>query len=422
MNKIELTIYNIVRHNPGLKRKLRDLYQCIFDILPREKNFFINEPIVKEGFFWGFHDQTPFSKDNEILLANKLLIPLRMPNKQDCLEIGFFSGKDYSIWNKIATTRAWNYHKGCRLQWAGENKVIFNSYDQDERLGSTIYILENKSPKFYKGLPFPIDSVAYQGLLATSFSYYRLEKMMPGYGYSNLGYDETEIDTSKTGLFLNDLSTGYSQLMFSIEELKAFEHSDDMDDAYHFVTHSLFSKDDKYIAFLHRWYTSHFQKTRLLVANIETRELYSSPTSGMVSHYIWTDNNDIIAFCSIDSIFSHVLFHSPLMKNPTRVGYPAINSDGHQTPINKNLFITDTYPDKMRMANMYLVDSTKENSTKLIARVNSPKRFQSPDNFHHWACDLHPRASNDGKLISFDSVHTGERSLCVMKLNYPISF
>lgn len=421
MNKIELLIYNIVRHNPGLKRKIRDLYQSIFDLFPRERDFFISEPIVKRGFFWGFHDQTPFSKNNAILLANKLLIPLRMPDKQDCLEIGFFSGKDYSVWNKISTTRAWNYHKGCRLQWVGDNKIIFNSYNQDEKLGSTIYSLENETSEFYKELPFPIDSVSNQGEMATSFSYYRLEKMMPGYGYSNLECEDIDIDTSKTGLFLNNLSSGHSQLLYSIDELKAFERSDDMEDAYHFVTHSLFSRDDKYIAFLHRWYTSNSQKTRLLVANIETRDLYVSPTSGMVSHYIWTDNNDIIAFCSVDGIFSHVLLHSPFMTNPTRVGYPNINSDGHQTPVNQNLFITDTYPDKMRMANIYLVDSNRDNSTKLIARINSPKKFQSPDNYHHWACDLHPRASHDGTLVSFDSVHLGERSLCVMRLiNFPI--
>lgn len=40
MNKLESTIYNLVRKNPALKQFVRNMYQGIFDLLPRKKEYF----------------------------------------------------------------------------------------------------------------------------------------------------------------------------------------------------------------------------------------------------------------------------------------------------------------------------------------------------------------------------------------------
>jgi len=52
-----------------------------------------------------------------------------------------------------------------------------------------------------------------------------------------------------------------------------------------------------------------------------------------------------------------------------------------------------------------------------LASVYSPKRYQTKDFKNHIACDLHPRVAPNGKYISFDSVKSGKRSLCIMKIN-----
>jgi hypothetical protein len=137
MNKLEEFVYKRVKNNYILKDFLRNMYQGFYDLLPNYDSKFQNEPIVLEDCFFGFHDVKPFSINGDKLLSNKLTIPLRMPTKEDILKIGYFSGENFSEWHQLDETRAWNYHKGCRLQWIDESHVIYNSSD-GKALYSTI--------------------------------------------------------------------------------------------------------------------------------------------------------------------------------------------------------------------------------------------------------------------------------------------
>ena len=95
---------------------------------------------------------------------------------------------------------------------------------------------------------------------------------------------------------------------------------------------------------------------------------------------------------------------------------PVLNSDGHQSFVpNTNLFITDTYPDGRRYAKLYLVN-LENDDVQRIADLKSYKEFQSPNCYKNWACDLHPRVSPKGTYVTFDSVHTRHRALCIMKI------
>ena len=413
MNKVEQFCYNILKRNQWLKNCVRNIYQSIFDLLPDKANYFVNAPIVLKDCYFGFHDRTPFSKDNLRILSNKLVIPLRMPTVSDELIVGFWSGENYTCWNEIGRTLAWNYHKGCRLQWVDEERIIYNIY-VNNRLCSNICNLKTLKETI---IDYPVDSVCESGRFATTFSYGRLQKMMPGYGYN---FDDDSYLEEKfpyrTGLFLIDLDSNTCNLLVSLEELALFKAEESMKDSYHFVTHSLFSPDGHYISFLHRWYHGNERNTRLVVYDIEKQEMFISPTDGMVSHYVWNAKNEIIAYCRINSIDCHVHFGNPQMTNFHVVGYPTLNSDGHQSFLSDEVFITDTYPDRRRYSKLYLVDVRNDLVVK-IADIKSPKKFQSKSESLHWCCDLHPRCSRDGKLVSFDSVHNGYRSLCVMKLS-----
>lgn len=92
-----------------------------------------------------------------------------------------------------------------------------------------------------------------------------------------------------------------------------------------------------------------------------------------------------------------------------------LNSDGHQSFITDSSFVTDTYPDKYRMAKIYKADIDTQ-KVELLVSVYSPKKFQTKDFKCHIACDLHPRVSPSGKYVCFDSPRTGKRGLYVMPL------
>lgn len=413
MNNLELFCYNLVKKNPVVKTVVRNIYQSFFDLMPDHPNYFYSEPKVFEGCYFGFHDQDPISRDGSKVLCNKLTIALRMPTIEDHLDLGYWYGENNEKWCKIAETHAWNYHKGCRLQWVDDTRVIFNSVN-DGKLGSTICDTKDKSQQ---KLSYPIDSVSHDAKFATSFAYGRLQQMMPGYGYVIAEEDEDikSLCPASSGLYVIDLEKNTRRVLVTLSDIKNFEHTDDMDDAYHFVTHTLFSYDDRYVSCLHRWYSSKVRMTRLLIYDLQTGKLMALPTDGMVSHYVWNTKNQIVAYCRIKGIDSHAFFSVPDMTYK-RVGYPELNSDGHQSFINDEEFVTDTYPDRHRYAKLYVVN-VNTNKVTQIGDVKSLKKFQSPSDYKHWCCDLHPRYDKTLKMVCFDSVHTGKRSLCLMK--YP---
>src|SRR5690606_23911637 len=136
-------------------------------------------------------------------------------------------------------------------------------------------------------LPVPIDSVSRNGRFATSFSYERLEKYMPGYGYNHEDKISFVSDQSpaNTGLFLIDLETKEKRLLVDLQSL-ALQSSEEENSkvSFHYVSHSLFSHDGRYLSFFRRWVGEETLKryTRLMIYDLELDELFQVPTGYMV--------------------------------------------------------------------------------------------------------------------------------------------
>ena len=155
--------------------------------------------------------------------------------------------------------------------------------------------------------------------------------------------------------------------------------------------------------------------TRIMVLDRMTNELITLPSQESGSHYVWNNADQLLASCIIDGKSCHVLFDMDNIDNYKIIASDVLNSDGHQSFVSDTLFVTDTYPDRRRMSCLYSADITSGN-TELIAKIYSPKRFQTKDFKCHIACDLHPRISPSGRFVSFDSPSTGKRGIYVMKI------
>src|SRR5690606_32995208 len=105
-------------------------------------------------------------------------------------------------------------------------------------------------------------------------------------------------------------------------QTKDFEASSVSD---HYVTHSDFSHDSKYISFLHRWSGEYKGKryTELMIYNLETKEYFRAPTTGhMTSHYVWNNKHEIIAYCNYKNLDAHVLLKIDELERSHYVAYP----------------------------------------------------------------------------------------------------
>lgn len=420
MNKLEAVIYGIVKSHPGIKKAIKTLYQGAFDMLPRKAELLPVEYDYREGYYFGFHDVSPLSMDESKCLAHKVPYDGRMPKKGESIEIGFFEVKNgkFGDFYKISESYAWNFHKGCRLQWIDDNVLIYNTAEGDKLISESKNITTGEIRKY----EYPIDAVYYSGeeLLATNFCYERLNRCMPGYGYAVNDGDSQDAAPKDSGLYLVNLTENTRKMLVSLKELASTVGHEYSDGYTHFVTHTEFSQDGNYVAFLYRAAPigqegKDMHKTWILVYDLHNEKVITLPTQQSGSHYVWNSKNQIIASCVIDGKNCHVLYD---MTNPE--GYKIIagdvlNSDGHQTFVSDDVFITDTYPDRRRMAKLFVVN-IEDNTAKKIADIYSPKQFQTKDVYCHIACDLHPRVSPSKKYLSFDSPRTGKRSLYIMNL------
>ncbi|MBP3193925.1 hypothetical protein [Natronogracilivirga saccharolytica] len=416
MNILERLVYDRLKKSPALKSLARDFYQSLFDLVPVKKVWSKNPITVREGYFFGFHDHCPFSADNTMLLANRYDIPLRMPEKGESVEVGYFSGSNWETFTPLCKSRAWNWHQGCKLQWRGNlNQLVFNDFAHGKTI-SRIYCIDTGT---LRDLPEAISSISGDGQYGIGYSFARVQKCMPGYGYP---YETDEPDlnnpvTSESGIYRINLDSGKIDQLVSIAGLVELAPEESMNGAKHFVSHALFSPSGNRFTFMHRWFKGDVRNrySRLISMDIQGKDLHIFPARDMVSHVAWRNNEEILAYCRVNNRDAYYLFTDQTGSFKI-IGPDVLLSDGHPSVSPDERFvITDTYPDRTRRISLLKYDMEKEELEKLAYLIH-PRKFQSSNPYHNWRCDLHPRWDRYGEAVCFDSAHTGTRSLCTMKV------
>lgn len=420
MNKLERLVHDRVKSNPALKNTLRNLYQSAWDLLPLKESRSAYPIQARPGHFFGFHDHTPFSHDNTKLLSNRYLIPLRMPEAGETLEVGFFDGPEYHEYHPVTETRAWLWHMGCKLQWRGSrDQIIFNDHIEGANIARVIDLADRHE----RVLPDSVASVSPDGDWTVGYSFARVARCMPGYGYHyDIGDDELDKPTpQRNGIHLIHIDSGTKKLLMSVKDIAEIKPDSSMRGKLHFVSHAVFSPSSERFIFLHRWIDPHGdinrRWSRMISSDLDAREVRVFPTDGMVSHIGWRGRDQVVAYCRThDSGDQYVLFNDALPDDYQTIGLGQFSSDGHPSfDPSGRWMVTDTYPNRRRVQALILYD-LQESRRYDIAYLPTPKRFQSPSAYKHWSCDLHPRWDRSGTRLCFDSTYTGERSLCTIDL------
>ncbi|MCK4956706.1 MAG: glycosyl transferase, partial [Candidatus Cloacimonetes bacterium] len=304
----------------------------------------------------------------------------------------------------IDSLYAYNWQQGSKLMWLNDFEFIYNNYDKKaNKYISKIYNIKKKS---FSIIDFPIYDT-FEKTFAISINFERLNIGRADYAYKN---KQTKIDwnnNSDDGLYYVDLVKNKTKLLITLEDIIKLNYKETMNDAKHKFNHIMISPDGKKIMFMHRWFTKNNRRyDTLLVSNIDGSDIRIVADDDMVSHCFWYGNNNIFAYLRDENFGDKFYMINIDTAQKKIIGKDLIDKlgDGHPTIFEDNV-VFDTYPNKARMKELYLLNFKTEKLEKL-------GEFLEPFTYYgETRCDLHPRWSFDGKKVFFDSVHTGKRKL-----------
>ena len=405
----EKKIAKILFHYPRLKSIIKIIYQKINFLIYKKSYSFQSDFTIKkiniEGkeSFFGYYGISPLNKSNEYLLFHSSAHSTSdFPDKNKPIEVVLYDFKNETVIKKFNTS-SYNWQQGAKLNWIDWKHFIFNDYDQ----GQDKYIskiVNAESGKINSIIDYPIYDT--HSKYALSINYDRLNILSPDYGYRNKIKRTNVSDLKNDGIFLVDLEKNTSKLIVSIKSIIDLYYKDSMEEAKHWINHTTFSPNGNKILFLHRWITKGKKYDSLKLYDISKKSIECIADDGMISHFCWIDNRKIVVYMR-DSILGVNYFHINLERKEKKLLEEVLLTkfgDGHPS-FNKEWMIFDSYPNKSRMKDLMLY-SISSNKLKRIGEF-----FENFNYYGETRCDLHPRWSDDGKVIFIDSVHEGKRYL-----------
>jgi len=410
-----------------------------------------------KNFFFGYFNTHQISSDDTSLIALKCKNIDRVPNPDDgdFAEIGLFSLKDnIKEFKKFGLTHSFNWQQGCLAQFIGpdfSNKIIFNDFD--EELNQYISKIYDISKETTEVLPFPIYAVFPCGTKALSIDFERHFWCRRGYSYGNIKNNKKNMKVvPDDGIWVSDFKSKTKKLLISLEMLLEESPISNMINATHYLEHMTISPCGSRFVFLHRWKLEEGGiHSRFYSYDMRTEKYHILNDSGRMSHFCWQDNNQIIGYGGIQNKFNKLRknktfvkrFFKPIMpiykffvkdssviskkltgdsyininvnsKKIKKIALDLITEDGHPS-INpgSHVFITDTYArlDINQKPKLIAYDLNLKKSF-CIDELGSIKEFdESPIR-----CDLHPRVSFSGKLLSIDTMDKGYRGIYVYEM------
>ena len=348
--------------------------------------------------FFGYYEKSPWSVN-----MNRAVFH-RLSRNDSRAEIAVYD-REKHISQIIGVTSTWNYQQGSMAQWLPSSdgrKVLFNDLVEGN-LAARLITVEKDEETI---IPWPIQTLHPNGKEALALNYKRLERMSE-YGYcvvaSNFSGDQP---LEHDGVWRVDLESGQGKLIFNLAMLIARETRPEMAESEHQVNHIIYSPKGRRFVFMHRWTGSRGRFSRLYVANSDGSDLRILMDDRMVSHYYWRDEDYLLAWARTQEVGDRYYLINAITGEWQIVGdgILALYGDGHPSfSPNRRWIVTDTYPNRARQRQLLLYEIETEKVIE-IGRFFAPWEFDGPKR-----CDLHPRWSPDGMMISIDSAHEGRR-------------
>jgi len=361
--------------------------------------------------FFGYYDITPFSHNDNLILAMHAPFENITPSPGMEITLGYYDLNGNDSFFEAGKTSTWCWQQGCRLQWyphSSSHSILYNKM-VDDQYGCIVQDIRTK--EVLKTFMLPVYSISNDGRWGLSLNFSRLQRLRPGYGYTSLpDGTQNELIPRNDGIWRIDMNSGETSLLFSVAEISECEPLASMKNAEHYFNHILFNPDGTRFMFFHLWMKDGKRFNRLITCNIDGRDRYPLINEGHVSHYAWKSNTELLAYSTHADTGRN--YHLYTDRTPERkvIGRGILNEDGHPSysPDNATL-LTDTYPDKYREQHLLAYDF-ESGKLRTLASYYSPFKFTGETR-----CDLHPRWSRSGRHICIDAPYQKKRSMHIYK-------
>lgn len=415
---IEQKINYFLNRFPYIKRTVKRAYQlCAYAVSPKiksEGNITRVSPNDGKEYFFGYYDKSPWDATGRYMLCMRAENTWSDVSPKEPADIVLIDLKkqesDPQRIRKLASTHSWNVQQGCMLQRLGpdfDRKIIFNDFRDGSFCSVILDILDGSE----RVINMPVYSVSADGKTALTLDFTRLYSLRPGYGYYNLPEKTKGVALpDEPCIWKIDIESGEYEPLLKYTDFAAFKPRKEMQEtgAVHKVNHIMLSPNGKRFMVLYRWFNGQRKYTRLITCNTDGSDMYLLSDDDMVSHCFWKNDNEIIAFENKRDGGPGYYLMRDKTQEYTHL-WPKLTNDGHPSySPNGELVVTDTYPDRARIAEIKILSDKDINAEnmKIPARVFAPFKYDNDTR-----CDLHPRWSRDGKQICFDSVFEGRRGV-----------
>lgn len=406
-NKYERFLAIVLTKFPKLKLAIKKIYQYInFWLYRKEYMYKSNYPFESFTFgeeletFFGYYDKSPENLSGRFIIFQKTAHNTQyLPDPKIPVYLVLY---DLIEKREIQSykTFTYNWQQGAKPQWIDDYRFIFNDYDSKQNIYYS-KVVDARFPDKIMKVNFPVYDVYQNVVLSLNFN--RLHLMRPDYGYRNINIKEfPEID----GIFYGELAKNNLDILISLQEICSIEYKPEFSAANHKVNHIMISPNGGKFIFLHRYFIGRQKFDRLLIADINGKNIEVIASDQMISHCCWYGNDRIIAYMRQFSSGDKYYAINIKTKKIEAIGEGIIDKfgDGHPS-IKNDIMLFDTYPNKARLKELYTYHLKKRELKKI------GEFFESLKYYGETRCDLHPKWNYDGSRIYFDSVHEGTRKL-----------
>lgn len=368
-------------------------------------------------YFFGYYDLQPFDTTGRFHLCHRAPFEDHIPEAGDVCELGMIDLKEGGF-IKFAETTAWNFQQGALLQWYGDDDHVIYNVRRDEGFQACVQNIRSGEKRY---LPRAYACLSADCKKALCINFSRMFDFRPGYGYAGIVDPwREEKAPEEDGVFLMDTESGETKLICSLKDLKNFHYELPCSEGKLLINHITFSPSGKRFVMLLRNFKDTDAgvkwKTQLLTADLEGNPFLLAPFSYQ-SHYHWKNDRELVMYggnLSNDRADGALWLFTDGTYGGTRLPEPNPNKDVHclYSP-NRRYISGDDYPKEDEYRTLHLIDTLTDTDI-ILGRYHS---FISDDTNRDRRCDLHARFDRSGRMMSFDSIHTGHRTVCLLDLS-----